>query len=281
MRSRIGVGIGGAVAVALVLALHAAPAHSTGVEVVSPEHFDIAVPAGKSLTTEIVISRTARSLVPQTLSVSPALAPFVSSIEPNTLPPTPPSFAPGSTMLVTVTFTVAPQTAAVDVEGELLVGAKPLLPMALSIGDLSYPPDPGEAGKETLEGIDSDANGVRDDIQRYIEMTYPEEPDVRAALRQYAVPLQAALVEAGDKEESIAHAHATDRSTQCLWFFTDIDTAHRSHAQLRALMLNTDERSREYIRYNRQLGGQVFPGTSPEDRAATCDSQLLQSGGSQ
>ncbi|HYN27873.1 MAG TPA: hypothetical protein VES94_06210 [Burkholderiales bacterium] len=30
------------------------------------------------------------------------------------------------------------------------------------------PPDPGEAGKLTIDGIDSDKDGVRDDVQRYI-----------------------------------------------------------------------------------------------------------------
>ncbi|MCF6156788.1 MAG: hypothetical protein E3K36_16465 [Candidatus Brocadia sp.] len=30
------------------------------------------------------------------------------------------------------------------------------------------PPDPGKAGKETLLGIDTDGDGVRDDIQRRI-----------------------------------------------------------------------------------------------------------------
>jgi len=33
------------------------------------------------------------------------------------------------------------------------------------------PPNPGEAGKATLQGIDSDNDGVRDDIQRYIALT--------------------------------------------------------------------------------------------------------------
>ena len=45
------------------------------------------------------------------------------------------------------------------------------------------PPDPGEAGKATLEGIDSDQDGIRDDIQRYIALTYPDSQKTRAALR--------------------------------------------------------------------------------------------------
>jgi hypothetical protein len=46
------------------------------------------------------------------------------------------------------------------------------------------PPDPGEAGKATIEGIDSDQDGLRDDIQRYIALTYPDSEKTREALRQ-------------------------------------------------------------------------------------------------
>ncbi|MDX8380534.1 MAG: hypothetical protein R8M14_00305 [Ghiorsea sp.] len=33
------------------------------------------------------------------------------------------------------------------------------------------PPDPGAAGRGTLAGIDSDNDGVRDDVQRWIALT--------------------------------------------------------------------------------------------------------------
>jgi len=44
---------------------------------------------------------------------------------------------------------------------------------------LALPPDPGKAGKETLLGIDADKDGVRDDIQRYIYFTYPDDKKLR------------------------------------------------------------------------------------------------------
>lgn len=55
------------------------------------------------------------------------------------------------------------------------------------------PPDPGKAGKKTLMGIDSDSDGLRDDIQRYIYLTYPDQPNVQGALRQLALSLQKTL----------------------------------------------------------------------------------------
>jgi len=63
--------------------------------------------------------------------------------------------------------------------------ARPL-PITLLVTVVPLPPDPGEAGKVTLEGIDSDGDGVRDDVQRYIALTYPDSEKTRLALTQHA-----------------------------------------------------------------------------------------------
>lgn len=44
------------------------------------------------------------------------------------------------------------------------------------------PPDPGSAGKATIDGIDQDSNGVRDDVQRWILARHPGKPKVQKAL---------------------------------------------------------------------------------------------------
>ena len=49
-----------------------------------------------------------------------------------------------------------------------------------------FPPDPGETGKQTIQGIDSDHDGVRDDVQRWIYAFVPKEPKKQMALRQMA-----------------------------------------------------------------------------------------------
>jgi len=54
----------------------------------------------------------------------------------------------------------------------------------------NLPPDPGAAGKLTLSGIDSDNDGVRDDVQRWIVMTYPNSQKTRAALTQRTKVMQ-------------------------------------------------------------------------------------------
>jgi hypothetical protein len=77
------------------------------------------------------------------------------------------------------------------------------LRLAVSTRSLTLPPDPGEVGKQTLEGIDSDKDGIRDDVQREIMFLAPESEKLRMALGQIAKPNQE-LVSRNDlnKEQS-------------------------------------------------------------------------------
>ncbi|NCU28573.1 MAG: hypothetical protein EOM85_02805 [Candidatus Moranbacteria bacterium] len=50
----------------------------------------------------------------------------------------------------------------------------------------NLPSDPGEAGNKTVEGIDANLNGIRDDVELAIFKEYPDSAKTRAALLQYA-----------------------------------------------------------------------------------------------
>ena len=57
------------------------------------------------------------------------------------------------------------------------------------------PPNPGEEGKLTIEGIDSDNDGVRDDVQIAITIKYPSNNDeTKSALTQLAKALQKGFI---------------------------------------------------------------------------------------
>lgn len=68
----------------------------------------------------------------------------------------------------------------------------------------NLPPDPGEAGKATIDGIDSDKDGVRDDVQRFIHEKWPDSERARMVLLQIAKSKQTAVHYGGDisKEEA-------------------------------------------------------------------------------
>lgn len=57
------------------------------------------------------------------------------------------------------------------------------------LGD-NLPPDPGAAADTTVEGVDFNKNGIRDDVEIAIFKEYPNSAKTRAVLLQYALSLQ-------------------------------------------------------------------------------------------
>jgi len=76
----------------------------------------------------------------------------------------------------------------VDYENKKTLLLRLLLVLSPLAANIAYaenlPPDPGEAGKATLAGVDSDNDGVRDDIQRWIVLSTPDSQKMREALIQ-------------------------------------------------------------------------------------------------
>lgn len=139
------------------------------------------------------------------------------------------------------------------------------------VDDGGLPPDPGEVGMATLEGIDSDADGVRDDVQRYIATTHPDSEKTRAILTQYAKALQKALLDAGSKELSMQNAEKINLTSECGDFILSIEVYRNILKKLRPEILNTDARSKAYLQYDDQLGGEVFRSIQYDQRASACD----------
>ncbi len=120
------------------------------------------------------------------------------------------------------------------------------------------PPDPGEAGKQTLAGVDSDHDGVRDDVQRYIAQTYSNSEKTRAALTQDAKVVQSELLDANSKQLSMQHSDEEDKAASCLNSLVGLDNSIEMQKKLEVTILNTDDRTRAYFKYDDQLGGEVF-----------------------
>lgn len=62
----------------------------------------------------------------------------------------------------------------------------------------NLPTDPGKAGMDTLEGIDSDKDGLRDDVQRFITLNYGHSERAVQALRAVAKGVQQEILIGGD-----------------------------------------------------------------------------------
>ena len=133
------------------------------------------------------------------------------------------------------------------------------------------PPDPGPAGKATLAGVDSNDNGVRDDVERYIAINHQDSAKVRAALMQFTVVAQSRLLDATDTQKSIQHAIESGKAIECMVYVTgSVQKEEDLYNELRPVILNTDARNKAYFAYDKQLGGQYFPGTPDSQAASAC-----------
>lgn len=74
------------------------------------------------------------------------------------------------------------------------------LPVPVTDVPVALPPDPGEAGKATLAGIDSNNDGVRDDLEREIVYMYPQNDQVRRVLRSMIKKEQEVITTEGDHD---------------------------------------------------------------------------------
>ena len=150
----------------------------------------------------------------------------------------------------------------------------PVLLLPLLAANITYagnlPPDPGEAGKATLEGIDSDNDGVRDDVQRWIALTYPNSEKVRLALTQRAKINQQYVLNAADPTISKLIAKNIQKSGACLAHVLPNDY-YNLGIEFRSIFFNTYDRSKALIRANHHLSGSVFTLVDYEDRKKGCD----------
>ncbi|MEK7471097.1 MAG: hypothetical protein AAB623_00405 [Patescibacteria group bacterium] len=59
----------------------------------------------------------------------------------------------------------------------------------------NLPPDPGVLADQTVQGIDANNNGIRDDVELAVFKEYPNSAKTRAVLLQYALALQMETVQ--------------------------------------------------------------------------------------
>jgi hypothetical protein len=162
-----------------------------------------------------------------------------------------------------------------DSVGEVI---KPTIPIVLPEPAV-LPPDPGEAGKTSLEGIDSDKDGVRDDVQRYIAATYPapEDKPLRAALREYSAFLQQFVVFASDKGNVMANAQMSGEIVDCIFYFHPKDGGDIL-LDVESTSIDTDQRNLAYIKANAQLNDEMFSLTPSSELPQVC-SRFTEQGG--
>ncbi|MGK0255574.1 MAG: hypothetical protein ACI81I_000174 [Arcobacteraceae bacterium] len=134
------------------------------------------------------------------------------------------------------------------------------------------PPEPDETlNNSTLLGIDSNDNGVRDDVERKIIETYREPIKIELMMATAKVGQEILENPVGLAKE---HSDKMDRLDDCGSYLEDQNISYDGLESIRFYeknIYNTKTRVRAYLDYNLALSGRVY-GSSPSDWVAeSCD----------
>jgi hypothetical protein len=127
----------------------------------------------------------------------------------------------------------------------------------VDVDPVPLPPDPGEDGKVTLEGIDSDGDGLRDDVQRWIILNFLTSLRMQLALRDTAVATQNALASTNSPTAQAAVEHELS-ATRCLVYINGASKAYELVSELDDLILNTDQRVSAYDEYEARVDSRLL-----------------------
>jgi hypothetical protein len=113
-----------------------------------------------------------------------------------------------------------------------------------------------------LKGTDDNTNGIRDDIDQFIEQKFSYTPEIKRAAEQEARALQQ-FMEAQTKEEALKAAEQMARATSCT--FKRLSDPIRDYEKRQALSkeievwtTNTKERLFKYLESSKLIGGAYF-----------------------
>ncbi|RJQ32441.1 hypothetical protein C4572_00875 [Candidatus Parcubacteria bacterium] len=132
----------------------------------------------------------------------------------------------------------------------------------------NLPPDPGMEADKTVQGIDANQNGIRDDVELAIFKEYPNSAKTRAALLQYALALQmemsqsflntevviAAIQEASRANICVADTLVPRKSPESAREYSDLEKIDKYIDFVEKKQLNTDERKRFRKEFYKKIG---------------------------
>lgn len=132
---------------------------------------------------------------------------------------------------------------------------------------VNLPPEPGIEADKTVEGIDVNNNGIRDDVELAIFKEYPDSAKTRAVLLQYALVLQMEMTQPFENEKNVTElAREEARADTCVgdtlvpretpesWrTYGDVEKIDMYINSIDELQLNTDERKKAISNFNEKI----------------------------
>ena len=126
----------------------------------------------------------------------------------------------------------------------------------------------------TIEGVDENNNGIRDEIEHFLHNTY-SDTNVRNAYSNFVIGIQnmqaSYTANPNDVQGVVNAAVVIDHSIECAYSLLPSDQVIPQIRDLRERMLNTTARVQSYLAADRLLSGEIFPSVDVDLRASSCD----------
>lgn len=121
--------------------------------------------------------------------------------------------------------------------------------------------DPSEEGRKNLAGIDRDLNGVRDDVQVFINTKFPLDkyPSINQGLMQLSKSDQQELLSYPDRDKVHAAAEEGSKALECLTWIVGVDRVMSLIRVHESIFLNTEDRITTHLRNQKLLHGYSLP----------------------
>ena len=148
------------------------------------------------------------------------------------------------------------------------------------INGYKLPPEPDETlNNSTLLGIDSNNNGVRDDVERWIYETYKDKHPIHIDIAMQAGRAYKLVLEEPERAREIHDEVSASLDCEAYYqiyakYFNepilvkeDVDSKNFRHK----IYFNTKERMKAYKLYDHLLSGGVYSTPKLKEKKAACD----------
>lgn len=125
----------------------------------------------------------------------------------------------------------------------------------------------------TIAGVDSDNDGIRDDVQRFINQNYGTDLKTKLALRQWASSLQMKLTTINDKTLNVASTHTSLEALMCAGATLGRSVSRPLLDKIETKYLNTSDRLMAAKQASINFRGELI--SSPDDKINLCQFSIV------
>ncbi len=189
---------------------------------------------------------------------------------------------PSDAVKITNTTLTALQDKATTVKAKLnnTLSNEINLDITWTVNGHTLPPEPDKVlNDSTLLGIDVNNNGVRDDVERWIYITYKDKHPIHIDIAMQASRGYKLILEESSRAKEI---HNEVRRARHCEFYYKYDAKYFNEPLLvendfgtkylrKKIYFNTEERKNVYIQYDTLLSGDSYTLPKKEDEKMACD----------